>query len=155
MRDQTEVFFETLAETLEQFAFLFAEPARHVPLPPQPTQYLYAFVNMSGGVQGTLFVCADPDLCREMAANVLGEETEDMSAACAEDALKELTNIVAGGFAARRFAPERECDLSAPQVTLVDRGKALELSSDSSSVRVLIDDRMLVAGVLLAEGAEQ
>ncbi len=142
---------ETISEILESFAFLFAEPVEDAPLPEGASDYRYASVNFNGASQGMLFVCADRDLCAELAANVLGAEAEEVDEACAMDALKELANIVVGSLMARLFGTDKVCELSAPDACAVDLGKVRELAADRSNIRLLIDDRMMIAGTVLAE----
>ena len=151
MSDIKETLRETIAEVLETFAFLFADPGEDVVLPEKPGAFRYASVNFSGASgQGFVFICADFDICAELAANVLGVEPGEVDEKCSSDALGELVNIVAGSVLARLFGVEEVCDLTAPDVCVVDGGKVRELVADRGNVRLMIDDRLLTAGAVMA-----
>jgi CheY-specific phosphatase CheX len=109
---------EVIARVFQQTAFLFPQPAD---LPDSTPVGDNAFIAVSlaytGDRSGTVFLILPDALCRELAANLLGEDvTEDLPREKALDAAKETLNIIAGQLLIRMYGNKALFNLSAPEV---------------------------------------
>ena len=86
-----EMLAETLGRTLEEAAFLFAEPEAHPP--PFHGAVLEARLRYAGDHSGELTLAMEPALAASVAANLLGEE--EAVEAKGRDAVGELLNMAA------------------------------------------------------------
>ena len=86
MNNDDHLLADVVAETLEQFAFLFVEPEAGTDVPARPVDYIQATIGFSGGgEQGTVTIAAPAVLCREMAGNILGQDNTEIDADVAAD----------------------------------------------------------------------
>jgi hypothetical protein len=113
---------ETLGSTLEEAAFVFAEPEER----PSPFagRTLEARIGYRGPSAADLALVADATLAATLAANLLGEEEGEATAGRSADALGELLNMVVGAWAVRLFGEETRCRLGVPRVREVTRAEA-------------------------------
>jgi hypothetical protein len=124
-----ELLAGTLARTLEEAAFVFAEPDEAGA--PLGDALLEARLSYVGPHEGELALSAPRSLAATLAANLLGED-EGGAAATGddEDAMGELLNMVAGAWVAEVFGDEARCLLGLPRVRAVDpRERAGALAS--------------------------
>jgi hypothetical protein len=109
-----ELLGETLGITLEEAAFVFAEPEARPP--PFPGTVLEARIGYQGPNSGELRLLADARLAATLAANLLGEDEGEGTAGRAGDAVGELLNMIVGAWVVRLFGPETRCRLGVPAV---------------------------------------
>lgn len=110
----SELLVETLCETLEEAAFVFAEPD---PAPlPFTGKILEARIRYEGPQAGELQLLAGRELATTVAANLLGEEEGEAALQRSADALGELLNMMVGSFVVRLFGHEARCRLGLPVV---------------------------------------
>lgn len=143
-----EQVIEKLSEALERMAFLSVLPAEEPAVPAEP---LYASLDFSGPWWGRLELLTDPGVGAIMASNMLATEPSDPQAiANAQDALRELLNIVCGAMlhdnatlAGQTFA------VGIPRVTMIDaeqwnkrlaEGDFVPLSADGLTLAVRIKE---------------
>jgi chemotaxis protein CheX len=94
---------------------------------------LVGTVGFAGHLQGLLCLHFSPPFAQEMTAMMLGmepgdvEEFEDIN-----DAIGELTNIIAGDLKTRFSRPGNPCSLSIPSIT---RGTRVEIESVTGAER--------------------
>jgi hypothetical protein len=113
---------ETLGSALEEAAFVFTEPEER----PRPFagRVLEARIGYRGPAPAELALRADAALAATVAANLLGEDEGEDTAARAADAVGELANMVVGAWVARVFGPEARCALGLPRVQELSAAEA-------------------------------
>jgi hypothetical protein len=109
-----ELLADTLRETLEEAAFVLAEPEADPPEFAGPV--LEARIAYEGPERGELQLVTDRGLAATLAANLLGEEEGEAFSSRAGDALGELLNMMVGAFVVRLFGAEARCKLGLPRV---------------------------------------
>ena len=148
MNDEGRLLADVVAETLEQFAFLFVEPEEGTAVPAQPADYIQATIGFSGGgEQGTVTIAAPVVLCREMAGNILGQDNGEIEADVAADAIKELSNILAGSWTARRLGVGTQCALSPPVARMLGPDQIRELLARPGALCFRVDEHLVVAAL--------
>jgi CheY-specific phosphatase CheX len=154
MESRTSDEFRSVVEgVLERFAFLLAEAdAAGAPGPEwgkRGGEYLHVSIAFSGPSEGVVNLIAPDGLCRQLAANVLGGEPEEMTGEQAGDALKELANVICGELIERLFGTDAVFHLTIPTLIRVDEGKWRELMADPAVLRLVVEDSVLVASLTL------
>lgn len=148
MNRENEVLHEVLTETLENFAFLFAESVDQESTWPAGVPCFLATLAFRGeGRQGELALAIPIALCREMAANILGIDQEEATDSTAEDAVKELANVVAGGFAARLCGRAAVFDLEAPEAERLSSEDMARVLHPPDAIAMHVDDYRIAAVV--------
>ena len=81
-------------------------------------QPLYmAWINMHGSINGALSIVAQKDFMTSLATNLLGEDESYVpSTEEGEDALKEMSNVLAGNFFTEAYGDATAFDLINPEV---------------------------------------
>jgi hypothetical protein len=152
--DVAEVLASTLAQVLEEAAFLFAE--RSEDPPPLGDTVLQARLSFMGDHEGELVLAAAPELCATLAANLLGED-EGGAAATGddEDAVGELLNMVAGALLVDLYGPDAQCLLGLPRVERVAPAQHEGELARADAVATLVEEegRRIDLSARLAGGA--
>lgn len=112
--DHDDLLAEVLNTVLERFAFMYGEPVPKHELPRPNGPLMIARMTFSGAMDGAMGLAAPQALCRDMAANVLGEELEPELEREA-DALGEVLNM-ACGHVATALEADSSTDLAPPVV---------------------------------------
>jgi len=146
-----QVFRNAVTEVLEQFAFMFPDDEPAPGLPDWPGECLHAAMSYTGPARGSVSLAAPAALCAELAANVLGAEPGQVGPEAAEDALKELLNIICGKVTADLYGEEAVIDLTVPTVAEIDAGQWRELSGDSRRLRFTIEQKPMLAALQPAD----
>lgn len=135
----SELLAETLAGTLEEAAFVFVEQQESPPA--FPARVLEARIDYAGPTKGELTLVADASMAATLAANLLGEDEGEATAARAGDALGELLNMVVGSFVVRLFGPETRCRLGVPRVREVGAAEhGVQLRSASCATHLVEEE---------------
>lgn len=102
MPDSISRVEELIQRTLEQHAYLFGDPVPPDQLPRTLTDAIEVVVDFHGAYSGRMVLSCERELSHELAANVLGMmEPDEIEDEDAEDALKELMNVLAGRLLAQ------------------------------------------------------
>ena len=150
MNPNEQLLAEVVAETLEQFTFLFVEPEGDTPAPTGSATYMEATIGFhGGGRRGTLRVAAPEVLCREMAGNILGLDETAVTEDVAMDAIKELANVLMGSVTARWLGVEVSCTLSPPTARLLSPDQMNALGASTGALCFRVDEHRLIT--VLAE----
>jgi hypothetical protein len=119
--DPRDVLKQVFVRVLEDYAFLFSDDIEEDVPPSTPGPYLMAGMCFGGPFDGRLVLATPASFAREVAANVLGLDTEDEQAGTsALDALKELLNITCGNLLTALAGEEPVFDLTVPEITPLD-----------------------------------
>lgn len=101
------------AEVLETMCFLgIADPAE--PGASTPTDWVTSTLSFQGGRKGKFGVSAPYEVARVMAANLLGEELDEIDREKSSECLSEIANMICGGFV-HGIEKESIFELSHPQ----------------------------------------
>jgi Chemotaxis phosphatase CheX len=146
-----EALAQALKQVLEEAAFVFAE-VREAPAP-FPGRLLEARLRYRGPQSGELRLVADAGLAATLAANLLGEDEGQGTAARAADALGELLNMLAGAWVARIFGASARCDLGLPAVRELERAEAPARAAPGGLLAHLEEEEGRRIDVSLAAGA--
>lgn len=146
MNQDDHLFADVVAETLEQYAFLFGEPEDHALVPSEPRDYIEATIGFTGGGErGILSIAAPAALCREMAGNILGLEESEVAEDVAMDAIKELANVLVGSFAVRRLGVDVACAMDMPTARVVDPAHLKSILARTGAACFRVDEHLVVA----------
>lgn len=114
---------EVVIRTLEETAFVFAEPAPEAEL----EGGVATVIRFDGPASGRMVLASTAPFCVELAATLLGSEPDDPEAeANAGAALAELLNILAGALVHRMFGRTAVCDLGIPAPVAADEAAAAQ-----------------------------
>jgi CheY-specific phosphatase CheX len=154
METKTSDLFRNVVEgVLERFAFILAEAdsegAPGAEWGKRGGEYLHVSIAFTGLSEGVVNLTAPDGLCRQLAANVLGGEPDEMTGEQAGDALKELANVICGELIERLFGTDSVFQLTIPNLIRVDEGKWRELMADPAVLRLVVEDSVLVASLML------
>lgn len=112
---------ETLAWTLGEAAFALLD--RDEAPPDWPGVLVVGSLPFHGPAHGTVQLATSPEFAAELAANLLGLDPDDVTAARrAHEALGELLNIFAGALFAKWFGPGERCAMGIPRLRTVAAG---------------------------------
>ncbi|MCW8130061.1 MAG: chemotaxis protein CheX [Planctomycetota bacterium] len=128
-------------DILQQAAFAFGEPSAPGDLP-FPEDGLLGGIRFSGSSAGSVQIAAPTALAGELAANALGlEPGDELVPGHAEDALRELLNIVCGNLLTAWAGEKAVFDLTPPEVAPLTEAAWKDLAG-SPNVRAFIVDGM-------------
>jgi CheY-specific phosphatase CheX len=134
---------DVFRDVLETMAFMFAEPAERDELPLNRSDMRavrMSFNGVEGG--GTLLLAVPNEFQLELAANMLGIESDDPAAAAkGDDALKELLNVVCGRILTTLYGDRPVFDLSVPAIFALAEEGWNGLHADAEAVGFLADER--------------
>ena len=150
-RDCDKSLAETIASVLESNAFMFPDacPVDELDLPYETC--LRAAMGFRGPAIGEIWLMLPCGACREVAANIRGVELEDLAGpADAEDALKELLNIICGRFLTAEYGLEPIFQLSIPSVEEISEEGWLEQLAVEDVLGFDIEGAPALAGIALS-----
>lgn len=135
MPDDHDAIQDTFSVLVEQLGFLFVDPADEEDLELGDHTLLHASVSVSGQVNGTVAIAMPPSLCRELAANMLGEDDpDDIGEEQAQDALRELTNVVCGHLVTTLAGENIITEISPPSVKTLPPEDAQQMAQAPESL---------------------
>ena len=149
-KDRKEILLRVTSGVLERFAFMFAE---------EPDdeddewrgECIRAAITYNGSVDGELALAAPEPFCREIAANVMGEDADELSEEVINDAVRELTNIICGEFVAALHGEVEVVDLTVPVLYRIDRTRWRELAAETESVLLFAEEQRIMVGLIESE----
>ncbi len=145
---------QTLVRTLEEAAFVFAEPTDDPP--PFDGDVIAARLTYCGAHAGELLLAAPHDLAATLAANLLGEDEGGASVTGDDlDAVGEILNMVAGSLVVELFGPDAGCKLGLPRARrLASDEYRRDLSGAHASATLVEEEgRRIDLSVCLTGGA--
>ncbi|MCD6327746.1 chemotaxis protein CheX [bacterium] len=143
-----EALIDVFCQVLEQIAFAFGEETPKEELPSDElANYLHCEVGFRGPCKGTIAITLPFEFCKELAANALGIEQDEMAPGMAEDSLKEIGNVTCGQWITAVAGKKAVFDLTVPEVKALNEAAWVELRDSSSSIAMLVDDVPALIGV--------
>lgn len=131
MSDNVQEIRMTFSGLIEQMAFLFVDPSDPDDLALDEGSLLASSVSVTGDVEGRVEVAMAEALCRELAANMLGEDDpDDITEEQAADSFRELANVVCGHLVTTIAGNDIICEISPPTVTRLAEDDARALADD-------------------------
>lgn len=100
MRELTvDAVIRLTCSALERTCFMMAQPSFDGDAStPLPTATKFVTIAYSGPENGTVVLASSEGFARSLAASLVGESPESLDPSAADDALRELSNIVAGSL---------------------------------------------------------
>jgi len=149
------VLSEVFCDVLMRYAFMFGEECEKESILLDNPDYLHVNVSFNGYKSGNIGILASPELCIEMAANVLGTDMEDDNCANdAKDALAELANVVCGQFLSSAYGSEPIFNLSPPSVSEVSELEWQEIYENDNSLTFMVEDNPALIYLDIEQEAE-
>ena len=94
---------------------------------------------------GSISLTVPALMCMELASNILGMEPDDPNSQNkAEDALKELLNVITGRLATGIFGSKPVFTLSVPEVVIMDRDSWINGFNDPNTLKFSADSRLVL-----------
>lgn len=135
---------DILEPVLETFTFMSPEPVAPAELPRPIGAMFSATIAFTGATNGSVTIACPTSLCVEMAANVLGIDTDDPDALFkGADTLGEIANITAGHLTST-LEGQRPTDLHPPVVEQLSPA-GWDALMDASGVRGFLVEEHPVA----------
>ena len=145
------VLTDVFGEVLREYAFIFGEVCPSDETPVNKADYVYSTVAFSGHRSGVLGLSISAELAAELAANILGIDTDSGdSADFALDALEELTDIICGHFLTSAFGEEPIFCLSPPSASKINEAEWKSLIGREEAVGFTVEGIPAVTYVLVA-----
>jgi two-component system chemotaxis response regulator CheY len=141
-RDEHGELLEDVFRTvLERFTFMYGEAAEVRELPGPEGDLMLARITFSGALDGAMELAAPLGLCREMAMNVLGEDSgPDVSTEAAADALGEVLNMACGHIATA-LTTDAAARVAPPVVVRLPAEHWRRMLDAAGTVGFLVEDR--------------
>lgn len=137
--DHDRLLSEVFQLVLQQFTFMYGEPAEKDVLPDPGDDLMLARMTFCGAQGGAMALAAPAALCGEMAANILAEDDVAVPVYRGADALGEVLNMACGHVTSS--LDDDAVDLSPPVVTHLSRPEWDEMASASHSIAFVVEDR--------------
>jgi hypothetical protein len=115
--DMGQALSDVVTETVEQFAFMLADPGAGPGANLPATEFRVAWMRIEAPGRLTVRMAAPLALCREFAANLLAVEGDAVTDESAEDAMRELLNVVCGRLASSVYGDREVVELAPPDVS--------------------------------------
>ncbi len=139
--NRDEVLGEVVYDVFEKLAFMFGEVVDKEEVPQTATAYVRASMTFSGDMAGTIALTVPVEVCPEIAANVLGlDQDDELVAAQAIDALKEVLNVICGNVLTAIAGEKALFDLSVPTVSDLDPEAWTAVVKEPNTHVYLVDD---------------
>jgi two-component system chemotaxis response regulator CheY len=133
---------KALGNVLESFAYMFSEMIPATDVPVSDGDHVRAEISFTGEISGSLVLIVPRGICPEIAANILGIESDaDEAIADAEDALRELLNVTCGHLISTVAGTEAVLDMSLPTTRAIDLADWNDMRDDPETIAFLVDER--------------
>ena len=151
MSEQTirDALNEVVARVFQQTAFMFPEPA-DMPegMPAAGEAFIVVSLSFAGDRTGDISLMLPEVVCRELAANLLGEDiTDDRLRETALDAAKETLNIIAGQLLIQMYGDKALFNLSAPEVKETAPADLIASAGTDAYACSMVDGRPILAAL--------
>ncbi|SYZ74383.1 hypothetical protein TRIP_C90011 [Candidatus Zixiibacteriota bacterium] len=150
---QKEMLSDILCRVFEQTAFLFPEKVDLLEgMSLDEFEMLSINLKFAGDREGETTLIIPVDLCRELAANLLGEDPCDgTDREKCYDAAREMLNIITGQILTETFGEKALFNLSSPQTSELARDAFFAGYEQGDYVCCTVDDYPIFATMKLKE----
>ena len=131
---------QALSEILEKSAFMFSEKAEDPARAFEGIPCVCATIAFNGPTRGELRLVAPTGFGVQVAANTLGEEADTIGPEQADDALKELINVICGKFLETVSGAKVIYNLSIPTLTPISDEEIQALAAETDSAVAQVDN---------------
>lgn len=134
MNASSEIVREVFSQVLEKQVFMFAEELATAEFPFDKGEWIETRIGFQGPFFGLVSLALPKGAELEMAANFLGKDVDDPDvSACAEDAIKEIINVVCGHLLTKMAGDELVFDLSVPMISALSQEELKAICSESGA----------------------
>ncbi|MCG3196025.1 MAG: hypothetical protein HUU16_00530 [Candidatus Omnitrophica bacterium] len=145
---------EVFQDIVGKQAFMLVECLDKEDLPAGGEEFRRAAVRLRGDIQGQLTVIVPVEMCKEIAANVLGiVSKENLAELRAEDSFVELVNVVCGHLATVLVGGERRARGALPELSTISRDEWREAQGDPDAIGFLVDDFPVLLTIAVEEAS--
>lgn len=138
--DNINTLVEVAIEVFERHAFICADPLKPGSGPVALAEPAWlVIVSFSGAREGGIGMVVPPVLARQVGANLYAKETAEVSDDHAQDAAKELLNVVCGCYLAKIEGNEAEFDLAAPSLRSVTREEVSQCVNGKAQAALVVE----------------
>ncbi|HPF34284.1 MAG TPA: chemotaxis protein CheX [Candidatus Krumholzibacteria bacterium] len=149
MSTSTRKIDEVFLTVVEQLAFMFGDPCEAGEIDCYDGSWVRASLDFRSRISGTLALTVPEPMSREIAANILGLDPEDIANdAVAEDALMEMLNVVAGHIVPALHDAEVPFDLTVPRLERLDHAACRDLAQADHAACYGLDGTPVILSVL-------
>ena len=142
-----------VTDVMETFAFVFVDLDEPPGVQAPNGDIMLAEMSFFGPGAGSLCMAAPMALCREMAANALGIEMDEIADVGAEDALKELLNITCGKLTFLMYGPKAIVELTVPEIGIINRPRWQKLRDDPGTIPLFAEDTVILTNCQIKKEA--
>jgi CheY-specific phosphatase CheX len=148
-----ESLSEIVCKVFEQTAFLFPEKVDFEEgISYDDFELISANLSFTGDLAGDVSLILPLDLCRELAANLLGEDmTEGTDRDKYIDAAKEMLNIITGQLLTELFGQKALFSLGSPQVNDLVKEEFFANMEQGDYTCCMVDDYPIIATMRVRE----
>jgi len=142
----------TVLAVVEKLTFMFGEHVVADEITVNAEPWVSARMEFSGDVHGSLEVAVPQSLQPEIAANILGLETDgEPSPEVLDDALRELLNVVCGHVIVALAGNRTDFDLTPPRNAALALDQVTQMLGDPDTTCYLMDDEPLLLNLKFAQ----
>lgn len=142
MREAVEA---TFVDVVEKLTFMFGEPCEMADVAVGTDPWSEARMSFTGDVIGSLSVIVPQDLLPEIAANILGLDSDLMSRPeVLDDALREMLNVLCGHVIRAIAGPSCTFDLVTPDNLILEDEELKAIMDDPDTTAYLLDDEPIL-----------
>ncbi len=139
--DRRKLLSEIFCDAIEKFAFMFGELAVREDLYPVSNEYINARMTFEGEMTGDIAIAVPEKMCMEIAANILGVNSDDEQAMnLAIDSIKEVLNVACGQVLTAIAGEKTLFNLSIPEVSELDASGWTKMLNKTETIGFLVDD---------------
>jgi hypothetical protein len=143
--DPRKILRRVFTEVLNEQMFIFAEETDEGMLEPPAEPMLSVEIVYTGDAQGSVKMILPEALCREISANAVGVEEDELTAETdITDAAKELLNITCGQFLTAFYGEKPMMTLQVPQVGKLSVEALKVIIADFSGLAFIVDDHLIL-----------
>ncbi|MCP4571660.1 MAG: chemotaxis protein CheX [bacterium] len=144
----SEIVTATFVEIVEQLTFMLGDQVDKDELTTPDSAILRAAMEFSGDATGSLDLIIAEEACPELAANILGIDTDEVeSQEQVLDAFKETLNVVGGRVVREIGGSDLRFDLTPPAIQNLGAEAWAAFVASPSRIGFLLDETPVLFGI--------
>jgi len=154
MRDEDrsqllETVSATFLQVVEQLTFMFGEPTDKSAILDDDVEHVVAGLAFTGDVNGRLSLIAPATCVREIAANILGLEPEELEPeSLAPDSLGEMLNVICGHVIMAIAGRNADFRLGSPTIAPAEPDLLVAAVASAEWMGFILDDSPVLLGLV-------